>query len=309
MAWLGDYLLKNMKNKKICIIGGLGFIGRNLTEMLDNSNQIIILDVGERPKYLLSHLKYVDASSNNLNVFKKRYYDFIFYFAGNASVGKSVSNPILDLEKNTVHLLNLLEMIKNTNSKFIFASSAACYGEMNDAVTAFNDEPISPYGISKLFSENYLKYYHMNYGVPILICRFFSLFGEYQKKQVVYDTTIKLIKYPDELTMFNPNSQRDFIYIKEAIRAMLFLCDRDQFNAGVYDIGRGKTLSIFELTIAIGRMLNIFPKIKKIEKEFTGDPKVQIAKIDNLANLGFDFNTTMIDNFKKTIYWIKGINK
>jgi UDP-glucose 4-epimerase len=301
--------MENMRNKKICVIGGLGFIGRNLTEILDKSNQITILDIGEKPKYLSNYIEYVDSTINNLNIFKKQYYDFIFYFAGNSSVGNSVSNPVLDLEKNTFHLLNLLEIIKNSNSKFIFASSAACYGEMKNSVTAHNDEPISPYGISKLFSEKYLEYYNKHYGLQILICRFFSPFGEYNLKQVIYDTTLRLLKNQNNLMIFNPNSRRDFIYIGDAIKAMLFLCDQNQFNAEIFDIGRGKTLSIFELTEIIQNILNIHLLIEKKNKNFTGDPAVQTSNINKLKVLGFDFSTSTIDNLRKTINWIKGINK
>lgn len=298
-----------MKNQKICIIGGLGFLGRNLTEVLDDSNQITILDIGEKPKYLSNHIEYVNASINNLNIFKKQYYDFIFYFAGNASVGKSVSNPILDLEKNALHLLNLLEMIKNSNSKLIFASSAACYGEMKNPETAYNDEPISPYGISKLFSEKYLKYYNKYYSLQILICRFFSPFGEYNRKQVIYDTTLRLLKKPEKLTVYNPNSRRDFIYIKEAIKAMLFLCDHNQFNAEVFDIGTGKTVSIFKLTKTIQNIVNIHPLIEKKDKNFTGDPEIQTSNINKLKILGFNFRTSTLDNLRKTVNWIERITR
>ena len=70
-----------------------------------------------------------------------------------------------------------------------------------------------------------------------------------------------------------------------------------------------KTTSIIELTIEIGKILNILPKIKKIDKEFTGDPKVQIANINKLKYLGFDFNIKTLDSLRKTINWIKGIKK
>ena len=298
-----------MKNKQICIIGGLGFLGRNLSEMLDETNQITVVDIGERPEYLSNHIKYVSVINNNIELFIKKKFDYIFFLAGNASVGSSVSNPVADLKKNTMDLLNILEILKNKKSKFIFASSAACYGEMKNPVTANKIEPISPYGISKLFSEKYLKYYHKHYGMHILICRFFSLFGEYNQKQVIYDTTIRLLKHPEKLTIYNPNSQRDFVYIREAIKAMLFLCNKDRFGAEVYDIGRGKNLSIYKLTVAIGRILNIFPTIKKIDKEFTGDPNVQIADINKLKKLGFDFSTSTLDNLRKTTNWIRGISK
>lgn len=298
-----------MKNNKICIIGGLGFIGSNLTKILDNSNQITILDIGEKPKYLLNHIKYTDAVFDSLNIFKKQNYDYIFYLAGNASVGESVSNPVLDLEKNTVHLLNLLEIIKNRKSKLIFISSAACYGEMKNHETAYSNEPISPYGMSKLFSEKYLKYYNKHYGLQVLICRLYSPFGEYNQKQVIYDTILRLLKHPKKITIYNPNSQRDFIYIAEAIRAILFLCDQNQFTADNFDVGRGENMSILEVSKKIMDILNIHPVIKTETKKFTGDPIKQIANTNKLKTLGYNFSTSISSDLLKTINWIKEINK
>ena len=298
-----------MKNRKICIFGGLGFFGRNLTEMLDESNHITVVDIGERPEFLSDSINYLNMTTESHKIYGHHQFEYIFYLVGNTSIARSVSDPVFDLENNTIQLLKLLESVKNEKPKLIYPSSAACYGEMKNPLTALKNEPMSPYGISKLFSENYLRYFHMNYGVPVLICRFFSLFGEYNNKQVIYDSTLRLLEHPDKLTIFNSNSQRDFIYIKEAIRAMFFLCDENQFNADVFNIGRGEAKSISHLTKEIQEILHIYPTIETENGQFTGDPQMQIANIDKLKKLGFNYDSSQISNLVKTIEWIKRTSK
>lgn len=298
-----------MINKNICIIGGLGFVGRNLIEMLHSSNKITVLDIIDKPIIFDKNINYINVKVHKYDILKDQLFDYIFYLVGNASVTKSVNNPIFDLKKNTIELLKVLEIIKINKTKLIYASTAACYGEMNNIPTRFIDKPISPYGISKLTSEYYLKYYNNEYNIPVLICRFFSLYGEYNRKQVIYDTTIRLLKSNnDKIDIYNPDSKRDFIYIKEAINAVLFLCKKNQFNGEVFDIGHGETKSIFEIYLEISEILKISKKSNKIKKEFIGDPEMQISNPKKLKDLGFSFEGKHLKNLIKTINWIKENN-
>ena len=287
-----------IKNKKICIIGGLGFLGRNLYSILKANNEVVIIDTIDN--YKEKNLQYYNYHNNGFNIFRSQKFDYIFFFSGSASAGRSVKEPIYDLKQNTQILLELLEIIKDTNLKLIFASSAACYGEMNNKI----HYPISPYGISKLASEQYLKFYYDTYGLPVLICRYFSLFGEHQIKQVVFDTVFKLLKDSSEVEVYNPNYERDFIYIKEAIQITLSLCESDIFNAVPIDIGRGESYTILELTKIISQILGLDPIYKFRQSESPGVPQKQIANITTLKQNWFNFTNNFQTNLRKTIEWI-----
>lgn len=296
-----------MKDKKICIVGGAGFVGMNLVDMLEESNQIVVIDILDDPKKLYTtkrELRYSNYLKEGFTVFEEDIFDFVFYLAGNSSIRRSIKDPILDLNKNTVSLLEFLEITKENSAKLIFASTAACYGEMNALSSSFY-YPISPYGISKYASEQYLRYYHETYHLPVLIPRFFSLFGEYNTKQVVYDTTKRLIQSPHSITVYNPLHRRDFIYIKEALRAVLFLCEKNFFQCDVFDIGRGHAISILDLTKKIAKILELKPQIKERNIAHIGDPLLQRADIEKLLKSGFKFKTSFDDNLAKTIKWVR----
>lgn len=296
-----------MKNKNICVVGGAGFVGRHLLEILKESNNLMVVDVGSfNTKPYLHHLlnkdHYSDFLKDGYHVFKNNKYDYIFYLAGNSSVSKSAEDPIYDLQQSLFPLLNLLEIVKNKPTNFIFASSAACYGEMEKKKISY---PVSPYGITKTAAENYLRYYHKNYNLPVLICRFFSLYGEYNKRQVVFDTVKRLLNNPKTVTIYNPKSRRDFIYIKDALNIVIILCKHKCFDAEIFDIGTGKALSILDMGKKIINLMKIEPNIFYKEIESKNDPALQIANIKTLLDKGIDINYDLDFNLKKTIDWVK----
>jgi UDP-glucose 4-epimerase len=290
-----------MKENTIGIIGGAGFLGRNMIEKLDKSNSITVFDVGVRPEFLPESIVYHDLGKHKIDNIKDCQFELIYHFAGNSSVGHSVKDPIMDVERSVVPLLEILEFAKNNCKKFIFSSSAACYGEMLDQSTRYQDNPISPYGISKKMSELYIKYYSNNSHLNVEIYRFFSLFGKYNRKQVVYDTVVRLLENPSELVVYNPNSTRDFIFVDDAIK---IICN---YNPGTNptDIGTGTSTSILSLTKLICQVLNCDPKITTIQNKFVGDPIMQIADVSQIEADGFIFeNHSLVKNIVTTIDWI-----
>ena len=183
----------------------------------------------------------------------------------------------------------------------MFFSTAAVYGEMDKERLI---SPISPYGISKFCAEEYLKFYHRNYGIPVMICRFFSIFGKYNTKQVIYDITKKVTSDKKLMTIINPDHKRDFIHIDEAINALLFLCENSPFEGESFDIGSGQSISIMQLYKKIANILKINKKsISRIDKNI-GDPKVQKSDINPLKELGYVFNKDFESHLENTIEWI-----
>ena len=219
-----------------------------------------------------------------------------------SNAGTSTPSPRhLAFESNTLSILKLLSHSALTKTKLVFFSSAAVYGEMEKGIRL---SPISPYGISKVFTEKYLEFYNRNYGVPVLICRFFSLFGNYNTKQVIYDMAKKIITDSNEIVIINPEHRRDFIHIEEALDALIFLCDNNSFKGETFDIGTGKSTSIMDLCKRIAKILDVKRSFTSKRVKNIGDPKVQIANIEPLNNLGYVFNKDFDLCLKKTVEWI-----
>ena len=294
-----------MRNKKICIVGGAGFMGTHLANCLSEENSLTIIDLIPKSKTSFKESKNISYINDYNDLSKGIFeldFDYIFYLAGNSSISDSINNPELDLNKNTNELLKFLQQINFHSSTFVFFSSAACYGEMSDNDYSLN--PITPYGISKLSSENYLNFYKEKYNLDILIFRFFSIFGEGSKKQVIYDTTKKLVKNKSEFTVYNPNSRRDFIHIENAIKMMLFVCENRHLSRFCFDIGSGRNRSIMEITNEIINIMDINPKINKKVLDLKGDPIIQSSDISIINNLGYKPDINFQEDLEKTVQWI-----
>ena len=123
-----------MKNRKVIITGGAGFIGANLAKELAANNSVIIIDnlsVGKKEKVtdlLRENVKFVEGSIGDLSLLKRlfRNIDFVFHQAAISSVPKSIENPLATNETNVTGTLNVLLAAKDSGvKKVIYASSTA----------------------------------------------------------------------------------------------------------------------------------------------------------------------------------------
>ena len=163
-----------MKNRKVAITGGAGFIGANLAKELAANNSVIIIDnlsVGKKENLtdlLGENVEFVEGSIVDLSLLKKvfRNVDCVFHQAAISSVSKSIENPLATNETNVTGILNVLLAARENNlKKVIYASSAAVYG---DTPTLPQREemmpnPQSPYAITKLIGEYYCQVFQAVY--------------------------------------------------------------------------------------------------------------------------------------------------
>lgn len=288
--------------KEICIIGGAGFLGKHLLETYEEE-KVTVIDVineSEIESRISNTCKYIDYNLSGFDIFKEKKFDTIIFSAGNASVFNSIKNPIYDLNINTGLLLELLEIIKFNPTKLVFFSSAACLGDPYQKINS----PLSPYGVSKLASEEYLRVYNRLYSIPVIICRIFSIFGEFNTKQMIYDTVKRFEKDKDNIVIYNPQSVRDFIYVKEVAEIIRYLIKKAEFNCEVYDVGTGNSITVEEMTKQIMKLMNIKSQVKYDIIKSAGDPVKQVSDIDPLISLGYEFKYSLDKGIQRTVEWI-----
>ena len=184
--YLSDY-----KDKGILITGGAGCIGSNLTRALIRAKaaKIIILDdlsaaeqwnIPDAPNVVFVQGSVLDEKVLK-RVFSQRL-DFVFHLAAHFANQNSVDHPETDLLVNGLGTLKALEYSKlNKVGKFIFASSGcSVYGSQaplplkEDFVSLHLD---TPYQITKLLGELYCNFFYNYYGLPVVICRYFNVYG------------------------------------------------------------------------------------------------------------------------------------
>jgi UDP-glucose 4-epimerase len=175
--------------RNILVVGGAGYIGSHIAKDLCEQNYHVIVydNLSEGHREAVMSLQGADFlhgdinDSNALdNVFENNKIDAVMHFAAYAYVGESVVNPEKYYKNNVAATINLLSsMLKNNIKNIIFSSSCATYGIPQYTPIDENhpQNPINPYGASKLMVERIITDYHKAYGLQYMILRYFNAAG------------------------------------------------------------------------------------------------------------------------------------
>jgi UDP-glucose 4-epimerase len=317
-----------VKEKSILVTGGAGFIGSHLVdELLKRGHIVTVLDnlssgVEENLSYH-NHLKFVKGDISDMPLVDKlvEASDLIFHLAEfipstkNFGIGHvikfSTESPIQDFDVSARGTLIVLNSAKKYTKKFVFTSTAAVYGESACLLKETSQPlPISPYGASKLCAEQYVKLYHRLYGLPTSIVRFFNVYGPRQLKYVMYDLSMRLQKNPDHLEMFGTGEEkRDFVYVADAVKALLLVA-QDEFATGeIYNVGTGKHTRIIELVNLMLPFHNSKPEIVFKGSSWTGDVKHLIGDISKISSIGYTPEYQLTDGLQRFTAWFATSNQ
>ena len=220
---------------KLLITGGAGFIGSHMAENFANKGwEVVVLDnflTGKRENlsHISGNLTIVEGDIRDTSIVNKTMVgcDAVIHLAALASVPASFKDPVGTYEVNFMGTQNILEAARqNKVKKLTFASSSAVYGDTQTfPITEGNpDNPLSPYGVSKLLGEKLCRFYNTAFGLPVTIFRFFNVYGPRQNPFSEYSAVIpkflSIIKDGGTPVIFGDGEQtRDFIYISDLVRA------------------------------------------------------------------------------------------
>ncbi len=306
-----------LSRKKVLITGGAGFIGSHLSEALvDHNVDVTIVDdlsTGSlfNLRSIVSKIRLVKSnilSRDFRRMIKTEKYDAILHLAGPAYVPPSVRNPSSNFKNTAYATLVLLDTLRKvrSNCRFIYASSAAVYGNPKKLPICEDDPtvPISPYGVAKLTSELYTYVFHKIYGLKTVSLRFFSVYGPRQKKQIIYDFITKLSKNPHKLTIIGDGTQkRDMIYVKDVVRAILKVLQNSNFNGNVYNVATGNSYSTKEIATIVARVMAKYPVLSYTKNLRPGDAQQWVVCINNLKKIGFFPKYSLEDGIRNTLKW------
>jgi UDP-glucose 4-epimerase len=306
---------------KFLVTGGAGFIGSNIVEgLLKKGFQVRVIDnfstgKKENLKEFINDIEIVDADIRYYrNVYKAMDgMDIVLHQAALPSVPRSISDPMASNESNITGTLNVLEAAKEMKvKKVVVASSSSVYGD-NPVLPKREDmiiNPLSPYAVTKLATEQYAMAYHRVYGLPTIALRYFNVFGPKQDPTSQYSAVIpkfivamlqdkQPIIYGDGLT------SRDFTYIDNVVEANI-MCGLNENVAGEYfNCATHGQVTLNQLVDEINKILG--KNIKPIYQDFRpGDIKHSFADISKIEKLiGFKPIVMFNEGLKKTIEWYK----
>lgn len=309
-----------MKNKNILITGGLGFIGSHIADELMEDNQITIIDnlsTGniknlKTPEHENLEIVEEDLRNTNLNDLTKDI-DYIFHLAAMASVPLSVENPIECNDVNVNATVKLLKAAADNNvKKIVFSSSSAVYGE-NRNMPLKETEPLmptSPYAASKASCELYLRSFYDSYSLNYTALRYFNVFGPKQDKNSQYAAVIpnfiSALLEGEQAVIYGDGEQtRDFVYVKDIVRANIAACESD-YN-GIVNVASGEKLTINRLYEIVKNTLG-----SELEPDYQperlGDIKHSLADVSNMENINLKIDSSDFEQqLSETVNWFKTI--
>jgi UDP-glucose 4-epimerase len=191
--------------------------------------------------------------------------EYVFHLISTTTPASSGQDPLIDIETNLKMSVEVLEACRKCHTKrLIFASTAgAIYGR--DQSKPFSEDdmplPVSPYAITKLAIEGYLRYYRHAYGVDYVALRIANPYGARQNivgSQGVIPIFMNLMRLGRPLPIFGDGSSaRDYIYIHDVVAMILQMFERSNTTHQVYNIGSGRTTTLNALIGALQAIADV----------------------------------------------------
>ena len=303
---------------RFIVTGGAGFIGSHLADALvELGNVTIIDDLSSGDLDNLEHLlKRDDVSLERLSVtdleMMKPHFeevDCVFHLAAVSNISSSIADPLQTNEVNVRGTLNVLLASRDSGvKKVVFTSSASVYGDTEVVPTSEGvlPKPLSPYAVSKLAGEHYCDVFSDLYGLETTSLRPFNVYGPRQDPNSQYAGVIPLFiraLCKGEVPTIDGDGEqtRDFVYVKDVVKA--YIRAMDQKAKGAYNIAGGRGISINELYRQVSSILDVDVK-PQFGKPRPGDIRHSIADITRAKkNLGFEPKYDIRRGLEETIEW------
>lgn len=252
------------------VTGGAGFIGSHLVEaLLDRGDQVAVLDdlsTGGRENLAAALDGGAELLAGDIadaaavgRAFEANRPELVFHLAAQADVRRSVAEPAFDLRVNVGGTVNLLEAARAGGARrFVFAStSGAIYGEGAGRELPLSEEdecrPDSPYGVSKLASEEYLALYGRLHGLSAIALRLANVYGPRQDPRgeagVVAIFCERMLASAPPTVYGDGHQTREFVYVGDVVEAMLAAAD--SAAGGPHNVSTGRETSV----LALGELL------------------------------------------------------
>jgi UDP-glucose 4-epimerase len=264
------------KYQKILVTGGAGFIGSHIVDkLLENDFDVTVIDdlhtgslANTSHHQGKKNFHFVEGDIRDINLIRKtlKNIDIVFHEAALANVTLSVKDPIPTNQINVEGTLNLLKASCDLNVKrFIFASSAAVYGNTESPQKKEDDHlnPTSPYGVSKLAAENYVRLFQKLYGLRTVSLRYFNVYGPRQRVDVhgSYGGVIsifinRILKNMPPIIHGDGEQTRDFVYIDDVVEANMLAMNGENGTGEAFNIGTGKNTSISRVAEILKHIMN-----------------------------------------------------
>jgi UDP-N-acetylglucosamine/UDP-N-acetyl-alpha-D-glucosaminouronate 4-epimerase len=241
--------------------------------------------------------------------------DFVLHQAAIPSVPKSVLDPLGSNVANVDGTVNVLVAARDAKVKrVVYAASSSAYGDTPTLPKheGMKPDPISPYAVAKLASEQYMISFYRCYGLETVALRYFNIFGPRQDPSSPYSGVlakfITVMLRGEQPSIFGDGEQsRDFTYIDNAVEANLLACKApaEQAAGQVFNVATARRVTLNE-TFKILQGLTSYSGQPKYGPERGGDIKHSLADISKAeAGLGYKVKVDFEEGLRRTVDWYR----
>jgi len=285
---------------KILILGGSGFLGRNLINKLITENyQITNLSKKPKNNIIKKQIKNINVDLSNYNLLKKkllnRNYDYVINLSGyvdHKPFNKGGDIIFLDHFLGLYNILRLLNISKI--QRFIQIGSCEQYFKTKPPQNELSKRNSStPYGLAKNLSEDLLKFFNKNFGLKYIALRLFNIYGPFQNNKRLIPYVINSLLNDKKFITTKGNQKKDFLYVDDFVEALLLILKSKSKYVGPLNCGSGVSIKISTIINKLEKMLNKsdlkldtlksekkeenkLADIKKIKKILKWKPKISI---------------------------------
>lgn len=314
--------MNDYEHRRVLVIGGFGFIGINLTERLRalGARVTVATRSVDRHRAVAADAeahgtRVVECDLRDTTAMRAAIagQDVVFNLAGQSGAVRSMEDPFTDLDANCRGNLVLLEALRedNRSAKLVFVSSRLVYGRVGpDPVTEDHvPSPTCVHAVHKVAVEQYLQLYDNVYGLACTTARLTNPYGPGQpSERTAYGVVNRMIHQAlagEKIVVYGDGRQRrDYIYIDDAVAALLKMAESPDSTGRIYNVGSGTGTPLVDMARAItamsgsGRleMVTWPPLAEQIE---TGDFVADIGRIRR--ELGWEPRVSLADGLERTV--------
>lgn len=312
-----------VKNRKIFITGGLGFIGSAIIQRLAPHNKIIIYDNGRRDalRYFSvkkhRNVKIVKGDILDVKLLKKsiKGCDTVVHLAAMAGVSSYYKNPVKTMEVNFLGTYNILNIAKDMNLKlFLNFSTSEVYGPYADKVKETHltsqghlQDSRWTYSVSKLAAEHLVFAFRRKHNLAVASVRPFNIYGPGQVGEGAIHIFIKNVLHNNPLIVTGDGTQvRAWCYVENLVNAVESILVNKLSIGEVFNIGDpGSTINILDLAKKIKKIAGSDSGIT-FKKHIGTDIHYRIPDIENAQKvLHFEPKIGLDEGLRLSIKWYK----
>jgi UDP-glucose 4-epimerase len=319
-------MINQLKNSKILVTGGAGFIGSHLTDkflelgyhvsVLDNLSNGKLENLENAHKFPNFHFIHGDILDKETCINATKGIQIIFHLAC-LGVRHSIHSPFENHRVNAEGTLNVLEAARLNNiSKFYYISTSEIYGDIKQFPIDENGVPLpkTVYGSSKLAGENYAYSYHKCFGMNTTILRIFNNYGprahyEGDSGEIIPRTIVNVLNGISPVIFGDGSITRDFFFVKDTAQVLVDLIQCNGLEGKTFNIGTGIEITMKYL---VNKIISFIPE-QNTSIEFLPDRPADVPRLwvnsSKIRSILEKINETNFDvGLKETFNFYRELN-